>query len=68
MDRFNRVSQKTTENTTGQLYVEMSRLVRIYAANILTREAINSVSDNLDFSDVNFLRKEDLGIGTNTWL
>ena len=67
MDRFNRVFQKTTENTTGQLYVEMSRLVRIYAANILT---INSVGDNLkdlDFSDDNLLEKEDLGIDTNTW-
>ena len=44
--------------------------MRLYAANILTREAINTVGDHLkdlDFSDENLLEKEDLGIGMNTW-
>ena len=47
MDRFNRVFQKSTENTTCQLYTEMRRLVRLYAANLLEREAIVAVGDNL---------------------
>ena len=37
MDNFNKVFQKSTENTTCQLYSEMSRLVRVYASNLLTR-------------------------------
>ena len=40
MDRFNRTFQKSTENTTCELYTEMTRLVRIYAANVLTQEAV----------------------------
>ena len=34
MDKFNRLFQKSTENTTCQLYSEMCRLVRLYASNI----------------------------------
>ena len=70
MDRFNCVFQKSTENTTSQLYSEMSRLVRLYAANVLTTEAIKSVGDDLKslkFTDENLLGKEDLGIGETTW-
>ena len=40
MDRFNRLFQKSTENTTCELYSEMNRLVRMYAANLLTNETI----------------------------
>ena len=70
MDRFNCIFQKSTENTTSQLYVEMNRLVRLYASNILTREAISSAGDNLknlNMNDENILDTEDIGIGTNTW-
>ena len=48
----------------------MSRLVRLYAANLLTMEAIKSVGDDLKslkFTDENLLGKEDLGIGETTW-
>ena len=47
MDRFNRTFQKSTENTTCQLYVEISRLMRLYASNILTKDAIIRAGDNL---------------------
>ena len=40
MDHFNRLFQKSTENTTCELYSEMNRLVRMYAANLLTNETI----------------------------
>ena len=70
MDRFNRVFQKSTENTTSQLYTEMSRLTRLYASNVLQRSAITSVGDylrklNLDISFQ--LPDENFGIGTDTW-
>ena len=32
MDRFNRVFQKSTEDTTCMLYSETSRLLKVYAA------------------------------------
>ena len=70
MDHFNCVFQKSTENTTSQLYTEMSRLVRLYASNLLTREAVASVGDNLKnlpFNSESLLDREDIGIGTNTW-
>ena len=71
VDRFNRLFQKSTENTTSQLYNEMNRLVRLYASNFLTSDVILAASDNLrhlDFAEVNQLSNEDLGIGTETWL
>ena len=70
MDKFNRLFQKSTENTTSQLYDEMNRLVRLYASNFLNHETIQSISDNLknlDFDLVNQLKNEDLGIGDETW-
>lgn len=70
MDRFNRVFQKSTENTTSQLYTEMSRLTRLYASNFLQRSTITSVGDDLRKlslgNDVQ-LPDENLGIGTDTW-
>lgn len=47
MDKFNRLFQKSTQNTTCQLYNEMTRLVRIYASNLLKTESITAVGDNL---------------------
>lgn len=70
MDRFNRLFQKSSENTTCELYVEMNRLVRLYAANLMTNEAILKATDNLKhlkFDATNQLPDENLGIGDNTW-
>ena len=68
MDIFNRIFQKSTENTTGFLYKEMSRLVQKYAANILTKETILSVRDNLkDLKFDDLLERKHVGIGSETW-
>ena len=47
MDRFNQVFQKSYENTTSLLYTEMKRLVKLYAANVLSTESITAADDNL---------------------
>ncbi len=47
MDKFNRVFQKSTENTTCELYTEICRLTRLYAASLLKPETILSVGNNL---------------------
>ena len=71
MDRFNRLFQKSTENTTCELYVEMSRLVRLYAGNLLKREVILVAGDKLkelkldSFSQV---LDEHLGIGNDSYV
>ena len=52
MDRFNRLFQKSRENTTSQLYNEMNQLVRLYASNVLSADTILAASDkpnNLEF-------------------
>ena len=70
MDRFNRVFQKSTENTTCQLYTDMSRRVRLYAANVLERDAIAAAGENLQMLDLkteNQLLDRNLGIGSSTW-
>jgi hypothetical protein len=71
VDRFNRLFQKSTENTTSQFYDEMNRLVRLYASNFLTSDTILAANDNLrllNLSEENQLSNEDLGIGTETWM
>lgn len=71
VDRFNRLFQKSTENTTSQLYNEMNRLVRLYASNFLTSDTILAANDNLrnlEFAEENQVSNEDLGIGTETWM
>lgn len=73
VDRFNRLFQKSTENTTSQVYDEMIRLVRLYASNFLTSGAILAASDNLrllELAEENQVHvcNEDLGIGTETWV
>ena len=58
--------QKSTENTTCQLYDEMSRLTRLYASNLLTKESILAVGDNLsclNLQSSNQLPDENLGVG-----
>ena len=70
MDRFNKVFQKFTENTTCQLYTEMRRLVRLYASNLLSKEAIVAAGDDLhqlNLDSDNQLPDENLGIGSSTW-
>ena len=69
-DKFNRVIQKSTENTTCELYTEMCRLTRLYAANILKTDAITSVGSNLSQLSLereNQLDDENLGVGSDTW-
>ena len=67
MDRFNCLFQKSNENTS---YSEMSRLVHLYASNLLKGEAITAVGDNLtllSFSRNKQLEDEILGIGSAIW-
>lgn len=71
MDRFSRLFQKSTQNTTCQLYAEMSRLIRIYASNLLIPESITAVHNDLsklNFAPENQLADENLGIGSDTWV
>ena len=70
-DRFNRLFQKSTENTTSQLYNEMNRLVRLYASNFLTNETILEAGNNLkqlSMEAESLLADEKIGIGTETWV
>ena len=70
MDKFNRLFQKSTQNTTCQLYTEMSRLVRLYASNLLKPECIVAVGDDLsqlNLATQNQLADENLGLGDATW-
>ena len=70
MDRFSKMFQKSTENTTCEVYEEMCRLLRIYAGNFLKKEAILAVGDKLKelkLDSSNQVPDEHLGIGTETW-
>ena len=71
MDRFSRTFQKSTENTTCEVYDEMCRLVRLYASNILKKEAILEVGDDLKKLKLDAssqVTDEHLGIGDDTWV
>ena len=71
MDHFNRLFQKLTENTTCELNVEMSRLVRLYAGNLLKREVILAAGDKLKelkLDSSSQVLYEHLGIGNDTWI
>ena len=68
---FNRVFQESTENTTCMLYTETSRLLKLYAGNILKKEVILAAGDNLKSLNLDKrdqLTDENLGIGTVTWV
>ncbi len=70
MDKFNRLFQKSTQNTTCQLYNKMSRLVRLYASNLLKPECIVAVGNDLsklNLATCNQLADENLGLGDATW-
>ncbi len=70
MDRFSRLFQKSNENTTCELYVEMGRLVRLYAGNLLKKEVILAAGDKLKVLKMDVssqVANEHLGtIGTET--
>ena len=71
MDRFSRTFQKSTENTTCEVCDEMCRLVRLYASNILKKEAILEVGDylkKLKLDASSQVTDEHLGIGDDTWV
>ena len=68
--KFNRLFQKSTQKTTCQLYTEMSRLVHLYASNVLKPESITVVGEDLSklsFASTNQLVDENLGFGDSTW-
>ena len=70
MDQFNCLFQKSTENTTSQLYDAMNWLVRLYASKFLSDSTILAASDNLKdlhFDEANHVSNEHLGIGDDTW-
>ena len=46
-DKFNQMFQKSTENTTHMFYTENSRLLKLYAANLLKKDAILTAGDDL---------------------
>ena len=71
MDKFNTVFQKSTENTTCMLHSETTRLVKLYAANLLSRNIILAAGENLKeicLDKKGQLHDENLGIGTKTWV
>ncbi len=74
MGKFNRLFQKSTQNTTCQLYMEMSRLVRLYASNVLKPESITAVGEDLSklsFASANQLADENPSTkqcGISMWL
>ena len=71
MDHFNRLFQKSPENTTCELYVEMSRLVHLYAGNLLKREVILAAGDKLkelELDSSSQVLDEHLGFGNDTWI
>ena len=62
--------QKSTENTTCQLFDEISRLVRLYTSNLLSEESIVAVGDDLRLLNLepsNQLPDENLGVAESTW-
>ena len=70
MNRFNRLFQKSSENTTCELYVEMNRCSTI-CSKCSDNEAILEANDNLtllNFDAINQLSDQNLGIGDNTWI
>jgi hypothetical protein len=71
MDCFSKIFQKSSENTTCEVYDEMSRLVRLYASNFLKREVILAAGDKLGELKLdlhNQVTNEHLAIGNDTWV
>ena len=71
MDKFNKVFQKSKENTACQLFQEMSRLVRLYASNLLKADVILAAGNDLNTLSLDSegqVPDENLGIGNDTWV
>ena len=71
MDKLNRLFPNSTQNTTCQLYTAMSRLVRLYASNLLKPECIVTVGHDLsklNLATRNQLADENLDLGDATWM
>ena len=69
MDRFSKMFQKSYQSTTCELLAEITRLVKLYAANVLTTASIQAAGENLKHLKFDSqLEKEHLGIGTDTWV
>ena len=71
MDKFNNVFQKSKENTTCQLFQEMSRLVCQYASNLLKADVILTAGNDLSTLGLDSEGQapdENLGIGNDTWV
>ena len=60
MDRFSRQFQKSTENTTCELFDDICRLAKLYCKNLLTTEYILAAGDNLGLTLLNMNKKEIL--------
>ena len=70
MDKFNCLFQKSTQNTTCQLYNELSRLVRLYASKLLKPECILAVGNDLsklNLATCNQVADENFGLDNATW-
>ena len=68
---INKLFQKSTENTTCELYNELNCFVRLYAANLLTTDAILAANDNITLLSIDTssqLSNENLAIGDSTWI
>ena len=59
MDKFNRIFQKSNENTTCMLFSETCRLLRLYAANLLKSDVMLAAGDNL--KNLSLERRGQLG-------
>ena len=64
------MDRKVDRNTTRQVDSEMSRLVRLFASNLLKPEAIVAAGENLSIlsmATTDQLPNENLGLGDDTW-
>ena len=52
MNRFNRSFQKSNENSTCELYMDIVRLTKIYVVNFLTEEAVRKAGDKIHLVDM----------------
>lgn len=70
MDNFNRVFQKSSENTTYMLFSETCRLLWLYPSNLLKIDVIVAAGDDLKglwLDRRGQLTDENLGIRVATW-
>ena len=68
IDKFNKVLQKSKENTTCQLFQEMSRLIRLYALKANVILAAGNDLRTLSLDSEGQVPDENLGIGNDKWV